>query len=386
MSTPEEQAATAVAVHQWIEFRCIRLSQPIGDFYIGSIKSADLVEIAYADIRRIIEGKPRDIEEFSGIQRPLSKARSKEIRQYVTTVDASFPTSVIVHIKGEDAEFDEAANIMKVRKSGYVAKILDGQHRIDGLTGYNGPLFEVNTTIFVDMDMEDQALLFATINLKQTKVNKSLAYDLYEFATARSPQKTCHNIARLLNTEENGPFFHRIKILGAATKGRGETLTQATFIDRLILYISDDPMRDRDLLKRGKSLPAGTGKPGRPLCLRQLFKDEQDASIAKIISNYFGAVQDRWPIAWNDNIRGLILNRTAGFGALMRFFGVIYPQLKDADGPIVKKETFSGVFRHVGIEDTAFNTERYLPGTTGESRLYQDLVDATRQTQPIAAD
>lgn len=362
-----------MSMSEWIEFPCVRLLQPIGDSYIGSVDSADLVVIAYADIRRIIQGLPRDIEEFSGIQRPLSAARVKEIQQYVTTVDASFPTSIIIHVDGQNAEFDERTGKMKLRRNPNVAKIIDGQHRIEGLRGYTKGTFQLNTTVFVDMDMEDQALLFATINLKQTKVSKSLAYDLYEFARTRSPQKTCHNIAKLLNSLEKSPFHHRIKILGAATKGRDETLTQATFVDRLIVYISDDPMRDRDLLKRRKRLPAGTEKSGRPLCLRQLFIAEEDATIAKVISNYFAAVQERWPKAWNDKTRGWVLNRTAGFGALMRLFPYLYIPMQDSNG-LVGKEQFLRIFKRIDLSDDGFTSETYLPGSTGESQLFQDLL------------
>ena len=364
---------------EWITFPCVRLVQPIGEFYLASIDSADLIVMAFADIRRIVEGKPRDIEEFSGIQRPLSQARVKEINQYVQNIDASFPTSIIIHVNGNNAEFNEEKGTMRLRRNTNVAKILDGQHRIEGLRGFTDRTFQLNTAIFVDMDMEDQALLFATINLKQTKVNKSLAYDLYEFATTRSPQKTCHNIAKLLNSTPKSPFYHRIKILGTATRGRDETLTQATFVDRVIVYVSDDPMRDRDLLKRNKKLPAGQEKPGRPLCLRGLFIADQDATIAKVISNYFAAVQQRWPHAWSNRTPGLILNRTAGFGALMRLFPWMYLMVRKENG-LATVDEFLGYFLRVEMLDEEFNNERYIPGSTGESALYRDLLTATQLT------
>lgn len=70
--------------------------------------------------------------------------------------------------------------MLRIKKDANVAKIIDGQHRIAGLEDYAGPPFQVNATIFIDMDIEDQAMVFATINLKQTKVSKSLAYDCCE--------------------------------------------------------------------------------------------------------------------------------------------------------------------------------------------------------------
>src|ERR1017187_8381671 len=242
----------------WISVPCIEIQQPIGKFYIGAIDSHALVNISFADRRRIEKGE-RDIEIISGIQRPLAKKRIEELRKYVQSVDASFPTGIILAIDSENADYDSKAHVMKIKNDSNVAKIIDGQHRIEGLVGYEGQeAFQLNVTMFIEMDMEDQALLFATINLKQTPVGKSLAYDLYEFAETRSPQKTCHNIARLLNSRSNSPFFKRIMILGTATGSPNETLTQAAFIDPLLRYITQTPltaMEDRDALKRGKKLP-----------------------------------------------------------------------------------------------------------------------------------
>src|ERR1700730_4145288 len=103
-------------------------------------------------------------------------------------------------------------------------------------------------------------------NLEQTKVGKSLAIDLFELARTRSPIKTCHNIAIALDTTKGSPFHHRIKRLGVATLGRaedsgpGERLTQATFVNALVRYISDDPKQDRDTLLRGEQLELVDGE------------------------------------------------------------------------------------------------------------------------------
>src|SRR5258707_182770 len=92
------------AEHKWINIPCITVRQPIGKFYIASILSRDLVEISYADRRHIIEGE-REIEVVSGIQRQISPKRVAEIRQYVSTIDACFPTGVILAIESKDARF-----------------------------------------------------------------------------------------------------------------------------------------------------------------------------------------------------------------------------------------------------------------------------------------
>jgi DGQHR domain-containing protein len=358
---------------EFIKFRCTSVTQPIGTFYIGAVEARDLVKISYADIRRL---EDRDVEKYLGIQRPLSESRVKELSQYVKNVDATFPTSVIIAVSSEDALFDETTSVMSIRNEPSVAKIIDGQHRIAGLEGYQNGLFQVNVTVFVDMDIEDQAMVFATINLKQTKVSKSLAYDLYEFAESRSPQKTCHNIAKLLNVTPESPFTNKIKILGVATGKPEESITQATFVDRLIKYISRDPMKDRDTIKRGKTLTQITSSESKRLIFRNMFIQGKDAEIAKVLWDYFGAVEARWPEAWRSTPQGNILSRTTGFGALVRFLRPAYLHFTEP-GNLVPPGSFVQLFSAVPLNQGDFTTENYVPGSSGEARLYQDLLRFT---------
>jgi DGQHR domain-containing protein len=361
----------------WITFSCIRIHQPLGQFYIGVINSADLVRISFADRRRI-EGGEREVEVVSGIERPLSPKKVAELRQYVNNVDASFPTGIILSVKGDDAKFDEAAGTMSVRDNADVAKIIDGQHRIEGLQAYDGQdQFELNVTIFVDMDMEDQAILFSTINLKQTPVTKSLVYDLFDYARTRSPQKTCHQIARLLNSREGSPFHRKIMILGTATGSPSETLTQAGFIDPLMKYVSEDPMRDRDQLRRGRKLePVDDATLRvRKLIFRNMFVEDHDAEIARVLWNYFTAVAQKWPDAWTGKQEGLILNRTTGYRALMRFLPNAYLHIGYEVAPAAD---FKAIFDRVKLRDADFTPEMFKPGTSGQAALYRKLVLDTK--------
>ena len=338
------------------------------------------MKISFADRRRIEKGE-RDVEIISGIQRPLAPKRITELRKYVKSVDASFPTGIILAIEARDAAYDDTTHVMKIKNDGNVAKIIDGQHRIEGLVGYDGPTFQLNVTMFIDMDMEDQALLFATINLKQTAVGKSLAYDLYEFAETRSPQKTCHSIARLLNSKESSPFFKRIMILGTATGSSNETLTQAAFIDPLMRYITQDAitaMEDRDALKRKKKLPEIAPEVVRPkkLIFRNLFIQNRDAEIARIMWNYFAAVAQRWPEAWDFKKTGIVLNRTTGYRALMRFLPLAYLSL--GQDMVFPTAEFKAIFDRVKLDSADFTPERFKPGTSGQVELYRKLQADTK--------
>ncbi len=361
---------------QEIKFKCLKCNQPIGEFYIGLMNHEDLITISYADIRRLETGSEmREVEIYTGIQRELSKNRVKEIAKYVNMVDATFPTAVILHIDSKDIiNYDEETGEMTIPFRHNVAKVLDGQHRIAGLEYYSegDNSFQINVTIFVGMELEDQAIVFATINKTQTKVNKSLVADLFEFATHRSPQKTAHNIARALNQKENSPFKGKIKILGTANDKEKETITQATFSESIMKLISKDYMTDRDLYKRGKKPPKFEGKELNSRPLRNLFIDEEDGKIAKIIWEYFKAVEKKWPQAWWPVQPEMILNKSTGFIALMNLFRDIYIYYNRI-GEIIEHNEYLKLFDKSTLKDNDFNRSNFIPGSGGQSTLYKQL-------------
>ena len=53
----------------------------------------------------------------------------------------------------------------------------------------NGKAFDLPVTVFPTIEIADQAYIFATVNIAQTKVNSSLAYDLLAYARSRSPEQ-----------------------------------------------------------------------------------------------------------------------------------------------------------------------------------------------------
>ena len=353
-----------------IEVPCLEITQPIGKFYSCVIAAKDVLAISYSDIRRIEE---RDIERIVGIQREIKSDRVKELKQYVRNMDATFPTSVILSVSSKHAKYDAKGKSLTISNNPEVAKIIDGQHRIAGLSGYDD-IFQLVVVVFIDMDLQDQAMTFATINLNQTRVNKSLVYDLYAFQNERSPIKTCHQIARLLNKEKDSPLKGRIKILGAATGEQYEFITQAAFVEALVVYLSDDPMRDRDALKRGKELPIPPRSQQAKLILRPLFEQKKDDVIADAIWTYFDVIAARWSEAWNTTEQGFILNRAQGFNACMRFFRYVYKETVELDGSI-DFDNVMEIMHLIRIKDSALTTDYYPPGTSGESKLSREMLE-----------
>lgn len=325
-----------------ITIKALKVSQPIGDFYFGKIKAKDLVNITYSDVRRMADSESRQLDDYIGIQRPLIESRVRQINNYISGVDSSFPNSIIIAMDSDNVSWNESNGDFIISPSGdddlsKLAKILDGQHRIagfdDGNTTFINDIgdvsdFELLITIFVDADISTQANVFSTVNLAQTKVNKSLVYDLESLAYSRSPEKTCHDIAVLLNKEKDGPFEKRIKRLGVATPNiSNETLTQAAFVENLMKLITFDAKSDRNYFlakqKGGKiakeySLEKIDDKSLIKYPLRQSFLSDKDFIIATNVSNFFNSVRSLWPNAWNKSNKQSSLNKTIGLIALFR--------------------------------------------------------------------
>lgn len=373
MSAKEDPRSITISV--------VKATQPIGEFYIGKIDSKVLCDITEFDIRHIV--RENEIESYLGIQRRLDPKRVQEIAEYVKTTDACFPTAVILAVRQDCASYDQARGLLTLSnlpdpEEGEepvlykdIARVLDGQHRIEGLRGLTDRTFEVNVSIFVELDIAEQAYIFSTVNLAQTKVNRSLVYDLFDFAKLRSPQKVCHNIAVALDGTADSPLKERIKRLGVATEGRyGETITQATFVQSLIKYLSENPDRDREIYRQGKTPPKAGAEEARKLIFRNMMIDVRDNDIADVLWNYFDAVRRRWPEAWNYQGEGRILNRTNGFRGLMRFLRDAYLNLTRPGG-VPKSEEFSRIFQRIDSPADVFTIQNFKPGSSGEAALYR---------------
>ncbi len=419
-------------MNNFLKLNVIKVSQNIGDFYISSIKAKDLLDISYVDRMRLKDETSEDVS-YLGIQRELKPSRVKQISQYVQEIDSSFPTSIILSVTedcAEITEFDDGRIILELKplskdeikeriNLGFIssskdkdinnyqytgiAKILDGQHRLAGLEyaintikkhqislfDDNDSLknenilnklenFELNVVIFIGYDLYSQAQLFGIINLAQTKVNKSLVYNLEEYTEARTPQSICHNIAKLLDSSIESPFFHRIKMLGCKTVGRcnSEPITQATFVESLIKMISKDPSKERDILKRkallGKVKYLEHNEKEKEIYIfRDLFENKKDGEMLDVIWNYFEAVKRRWPQAWED-VDNSLLPKNNCFRALMRYLRDVYPTLNKEKPSI---EDFYNIFKDMEIQDIDFASDKHIfeRGEAGMSRFYKYL-------------
>lgn len=387
-----------------IEIKVLKLRQPKGDFFAGTISAKTLVDISFSDVRRI-ENEQRDVEKYLGIQRPLDKSRVAKIKQYIQSPDASFPTGIVLAIDPNCAEYDNETSTLTIKEyiADYdedkipfnkIAKVLDGQHRIAAFMNDQGNYdftldvreFDFNVVIFIGLDIDEQANIFATINLSQTKVNRSLVYDLEGLSKTRSPFRTAHKIAVALDSaDKNSTLFERIKRLGVKTKNRdnSEPLTQAVFVEALIKLISQNAFSDRTILMKGKTLKKENIETLRKFPFRNLFIEEKDNDIALILYNYFKSIEKTWPNSWNDlSTIGNILPKSNAFKAFMRFLKPLYLEIVGDDiGKIVSIDEFYNYFKEYNIKDNDFTSGNFVPGSGGESAFFRILTKETNISQ-----
>ena len=371
--------------------KVLKVSQSIGDFFIGAIDSRDLLEIATVEVRRFESGDPGSID---GIQRELSKSRLKELSQYVNLDYATFPTSVILAIDERCVRISQATNCPGLYELevvpfhggedensipiGETAFVIDGQHRLAGLRNRDpnrGP-FEVNVSIFVGADIADQAEIFSRVNLAQTRVNKSLTYDLLDYAKEKSPQKVAHDVVVALNADSQGPFYKKIKRLGVRTPGvAGETLAQATVVNGLLRHLPRNQEKERSKSLFGLSRRAEPNESWQDRIFVNFYRNDDVTSIFLVVSNYFDAVKEKWNDTWERPLEGQILARTTGYNALIRFLKEAYLHLITDAPRVPEKDEFAAIFEQVSIQPEDLNREEYVPGSSGQGKLYRQLCE-----------
>ena len=312
---------------------CIEINQPIGTFYLGKVRASDLRDAVTIS---------RKSDLTIGQQRDLDVKRVNEIAFYCLDPDATFPTSVILSVEiSDNVNCSIENNIMTIDFQKTFGEVIDGQHRLYGI--WSSTLensFELPIVFMINPTIEEKAYVFSIINSKQTKVNPSLIYDLFDVSTHRSPQKTAHLIARTLNSREDSPFYHRLKMLGKNSENqKNATLSQGTFSNRILKLMTRDASKDSIAIKVGQK-PLSDDS----LIFREFFLKERDDIILKILLNYFNAIRKVFTKEW-EQPQSYILWKSTGFNALIDSLPAIY-QIALNDKNLTVKE-FESLFSNV---------------------------------------
>ncbi|MCK5609151.1 DGQHR domain-containing protein [Candidatus Pacearchaeota archaeon] len=354
--------------------KVLPVAQPIGNFFIGVAYAKDVVEICSAN-----ERKKDKLEDYIGIQRPLNPDRVEEIKKYVQTSDASFPNSIILAVNPDKYYIE--GDMIYIKKSKNSANIIDGQHRLSGFDKDTENNFEVILTLFPELELEDQSYLFSVINTKMTRINASLAQDLYEFTTITTPEKLAHNIAKTLNKTKGSPWQNRIKMLGRSEGIKEAVLSQSTFSKEVVKLICDkrDSYTIRDILKRNHNKREALNKfydykKKKRFILWKSYLKQDDKHIYDVIKLFFLAVQEVYPNEWEDQTK--ILTKTTGYTGLMKVLDKILRHLEE-NNTSISKESFLEYIKKAKesgkIRD--FVSDNYNPGGMGENGIYKNFME-----------
>lgn len=353
-----------------ITLNVLKVVQPIGNMYIAKIQGNELSELAQADIRKLYNK-----EDYIGIQRELDPERVKRIKKYIATTDASFPNSIILNL---DSKFliEETDEYIKFERDPKAFSIIDGQHRLAGFE-QNNILFEVIVTIFIDLDNEQQAVLFKTINSEQKKVNPSFKYDLESYSTVKTPEKVIRELTLAFNIDEQSPWQGRIKLGGRKDElsYRG-VISQKAFADPIVQYVYDinDAYEIRDELKKYKEKYKekdnfdinGVFDISRynreKYIFWQLYIKDKEEMIYKILLNYFEAVYETLKEDWELEYQSVLI-KTTGYNAIMKLFKDVFLILYNEKN--FTKERFKEILHPLNCLSGEITAQNF--GASGES-------------------
>ncbi|WP_220783662.1 DGQHR domain-containing protein, partial [Shewanella sairae] len=292
--------------------RCIEVDQPLGPFYLASISSELLKKLTYSRVTSI------DGMKLTGNQRGLDDTRVVDINKYLQTASAAIPNSVILAANYYDDDNletepgkawslgqDEHGLFIDIPDTSLkLAGIVDGQHRINGF--YNSKVeMDIPCSIYFELPPSLQALIFATINFNQKKVDKSLAYQLFGYqldestSESWSPDIVAVKLSREFNLENNGPFENKIVLVKKPKPPKNVTLvdvpdnswsiSSACFISGVVSLLSGNAKNDRYIIGKKNILGHGSRsclKMNDNYPLRKYYIEGNDLAIEMVIERY----------------------------------------------------------------------------------------------------
>lgn len=325
-----------------LKLPAICVKQPLGEFFAVTIDAATLRQITFIDPTRIKEADRKSFfYNLLGAQRPSSFPRARQIANYINTVEAAFPNSIILAANyindGELQEDPETRWRIEESKGRYtlviptlnkMASVIDGQHRMLGFDFCEPERKDMQLlcSVYIDLPQAYQAYLFATININQRKVDKSLAYEQFgynldkETSDSWSPDKLAVSITRHLNLDPESPFFRHIKITPIDTDevfkdwATGWQVSTAAIVEGLIRLISTNPKKDRDTLHK-LPLPLRSRKrlPEDSAPYRKYYIENRDNEFRLLVNDFFKAVALQM---WNNATETSYIRKTIGIQAL----------------------------------------------------------------------
>tara|TARA_R110000868_G_scaffold161699_1_gene392470 strand:+ start:13484 stop:14695 length:1212 start_codon:yes stop_codon:yes gene_type:complete len=326
-----------------IKLRALKVSQPLGDFFVISIKASLLKKISFSEPLTYLS----EDGTLKGNQRPINEKRLKEIGKYIDTAEMTFPNSIILSVNNNEdgtiiQDTDNRWELKKENNEYFLefpenmksASIIDGQHRLNGfkyITDESRLEMELLCSIFFDLPNPYQAYLFATINGNQKRVDRSLALEQFgyyienEEKESWTPEKLAANITRNLNFQKSSPLYSIIKLAPiydnedfVQLNKENWLISTSSMIDGILSLISSNYKRDRIEMMNKKMFSGRDRKMLKKFRdsspLREMFLNYEDKKIEDIISSFFSAINEK--IWSNPKNNDSYLKKTIGIQAL----------------------------------------------------------------------
>lgn len=303
------------------KYKVLKVKQPLAIFYVFKISAFELLQIVDTDPYYIsLKGSGFDRE---GIQREYNESRGREISMFLKSTESALPNSIIIAGNTKDSISENKWKIVKYKTENGCEEdlleipelkvngsVIDGQHRLFSFKHLNideQKNYELLCTLYLDLPNPYQAYIFASINMNQRKVDKSLAYELYgydlndEESNKWSPEKLAVYLTRKLNTDTKSIFKGHILLAAnndeilkqlSEKKSINWSISTAAIVEGILSLISSNPKRDRDELqltseKERKRSDLEKLKSNVPL--RKYYIKNNDLLIYTILINFFQA-------------------------------------------------------------------------------------------------
>lgn len=349
-----------------ITLQAIKVHQKIGEIYVSSIAPQSLLQMSVVDRRRIEEN-----DEIIGIQRELREVKVKQIKKYLSTDKATFPNSIILNTESKYV-LSKTSNSIELEVNENTFSIIDGQHRIEGFRDNNIQNFELIISIYIDLESDEQAEIFTTINSQQTKVDPSHNLNLELESKVYTPIKMMIELAQSFNYDSESPWNNSIKLLRNSNKGIlslsafVKPLNALTFPDSDYYLIKNELNKDPDKFPTFENFTYDTKK----YIFWNFYKKKDFNTVYKILYNYFKALSVVLENDWlNENS---LLSKTTGYNAIIRLFKDLF--IEGLSKRTLTYNFFFDKLSNLSAMDGTINSDNY--GTSGfkaSNDLYLDM-------------
>jgi DNA phosphorothioation-associated DGQHR protein 1 len=367
------------------EIPALKVKQPLGDFYVITIRAEDLLAISYSEPMQYID----EFGNVKGSQRNKDTKRLKEIAKYIDSVEMAFPNSIILAANykkngtiSKDASErwevieDERCGIFKLRipKKIELAAIIDGQHRLSAFQFVNNSErfsdLQLVCSVYFDLPNSYQAFLFATINSNQKRVDRSLALEQFgynvgeEHEKAWTPEKFAVFISRKLNIDKyRSPLYQHIKVAPLNPENLFRdgiqttwVVSTATIVDGIASLISNNPKRDRIEMQQ-KSFISGRNREmlykfnSDTSPLRYQFIEGRDQNIYDVIVSFFSHLDK---LLWRTGIEMSYITKTVGIQAAFDILKLILKSSPNSDFNKINFENYISKATKINFSDKFF--------------------------------